>query len=275
MIDAYSDQIRSPELLHLLIEGFDTDVLVARTTCGDTGFTNAIVLPEPVWPTVIDRLNQALQATGTTRWFERRQCKSYVARQCAPEFQRLYLERYPGLLDGLSQPSLPLEADTDNDLVVSLYHNGALPEEVRTEFVQSIIDYCIDGTDGAVIWNGDFRDMLTHDEEHTLRTRLMTEVVPNPTAILKNFTAWYDSDEDPERFTYPLEEFGEALVAEFKENEAVRAAAVTLENERWKWIMEQEWHGSDDDGRRYDAPRPTRPQAHGHRSVFDDLVEPT
>ncbi len=272
MIDAYSDQIRSPELLHLLIEGFDTDVLVARTTCGDTGFTNAIVLPEPVWTTVIDRLDQALQATGASGGFERRRCKSYVARQCVPAFQRLYLERHPGLLDDLSQPSLPLEDDPDNDLIVSLHHNGVLPREIRTEFVRFIIDYCIDGTDGAVLWDGDLRDMLTPDEEHTLRTRLMTEVVPNPKSILKNFTTWYDSDEDPERFTRPLEEFADALVAEFKDNETVRAAAATLEDERWKWVREQPWHDSDDDEQRYDAPLTTRPQAHGHRSVFDDLV---
>ena len=160
----------------------------------------------------------------------------------------------------------------DNDLIASLHHNGVLPEEIRTEFVRSIIDYCIDGTAGAVLWDGDLRDMLTLDEEHTLRTRLMTEVVPNPKSILKNFTTWYDSDEDPARFTQPLEEFADALVAEFKDNEAVRADAATLEDERWKWVREQPWYESDDDAQRYDAPLTTRPQAHGRRSVFDDLV---
>ena len=272
MIDAYSDQIRSPELLHLLVEGFDTDVLVARTTCGDTGFTNAIVLPEPVWPTVIDRLDQVLQATGGSSWHEHYRCKSYIARQCDPAFQRLYVDGHPGMLDELSQPSLPLEYDPDNDLIVSLHHGGVLPEEIRIKFVRSIIDYCIDGTDGAVLWNGDLRDMLTADEEHTLRKRLMTEVVPNPKSILENFTTWYDQDEDPARFTQPLEEFGEALVAEFEDDETVRAAAATLDDERWRWVLEQPWRESDDDEQRYDAPRTTRPQAHRHRSVFDDLV---
>ncbi|MDE0665981.1 MAG: hypothetical protein OXH67_10345 [Acidimicrobiaceae bacterium] len=273
MIDAYADQIRNPELLHLLIEGFDTHVLVTRTTCGDTGIANAIILPDSVWPTVIDHLNGALRDTETS-WAQRNRCHSYLATQCVPAFQRLYLQRHPDLLDELTEPGLQVDVDSGNSLIASLHRHGMLPEQTRAGFVGHLIDYCIDGTDGAVLWHRRFRKMLTPEEDHTLRTRLLTEVVPNPKSIVQQFTSSFSSDDDPDEFTQPLMEFADALVAEFNGNEAVEAAAMSLEDARLEWIWEQGgFSGWDDDDRRYDAPRATSAPAQGHRSMFDDLVE--
>ena len=234
MIDAYADHIRNPELLHVLIEGFDTHVLMNRTTCGDTGSTNAIVLPEPLWPTVVDRLDETLSDRDTS-WIQRDWCWRYLARQCVRECQHLYLERHPRILNELSEPRLSLEVDSGNDLVATLHSNGLLSEETRAEFVRHLIEYCIDGTDGAVLWKKQLRNMLTPDEEHTLRTRLLVEVVPEPENVLHNFTAWVPEDEDPEEFTRPIEEFAEALVAEFEGDEAVESAAAELAAARWQW----------------------------------------
>ena len=61
MVDAYADRVRSPEFLHLFIEGVDINVLLTQTTCGDTDLTNAIVLPEALWTTVIERLDETIQ----------------------------------------------------------------------------------------------------------------------------------------------------------------------------------------------------------------------
>lgn len=272
MIDAYSDQLRSDELLHLLIEGFDTDVLMTRTTCGDTGFANAIVLPERVWPTVIDRLNEALNSREAG-WRQRDRCLGYLARQCAPAFQRLYLERHPQLLDELCEPGLMLEVHDSNYLASSLHRNGLLPERIRAGFVRSLIGYCIDGTDGAVLWDGDLRGMLTDDEQRTLRTRLMTELIPHPESILHNLPSSVSEDEDLHQLTWPIMEFAEALVAEFDRDEAVLAAAAAIESAREDWLIDHGWsdHWADDE-RHYNAPLTARPHAHGDRSVFDDLV---
>lgn len=271
MIDAYAERIRNPELLHLLIEGFDTHVLMTRTTCGDAGFTNAIVLPEPVWPTVIDRLDETF-SNREADWKQRDRCWSYLARQCAPAFQHLYLKRHPHLLDELSQPGLMLEVDARNYLIASLHRNGLLPERTRAVFVQSLIDYCIDGADGAVLWDSDFRGMLTGDEERTLRTRLMTEVVPHPKSAL-HFPSWVSEDEDLGQLTWPIIEFAEALVAEFDGDQAVRAAASALEDARAEWLIDHGWsEDREDDQSHYNEPLTARPQEHGDRSVFDDLV---
>ena len=44
MIDAYADLLRNPELLHLLISGFDLQTLISQTSCGDLSIENAIIV---------------------------------------------------------------------------------------------------------------------------------------------------------------------------------------------------------------------------------------
>ena len=272
MIDAYADHIRSPEMLHVLIEGFDTHVLMSRTTCGDTGLTNAIVLPGPVWPRVIERLGETLRDRETSD-MQRDWCWRYLARQCVPSFQRIFLERHLHILDDLSRPALGLEHDSGADLMASLHRNDALPEQLRADFVQAVIDNCINEADGTVLWDNRFRDMLNADEERSLRTRLMTEVVADPRSVFENFTAWFDDEEDAADFTQPIEEFAQALIAEFEGDETVLAAAAALEDARWEWVRDQGWSDESlDDDHRYHMPRATTQSTQQHRSVFDDLV---
>ena len=272
MIDAYADQIRNPELLHLFIEGVDINVILAQTTCGDTDLTNAIVLPEALWPTVIKRLDQTFQDRKLS-WMQRDRYRNYIATQCVPAFQLLYLQRQPDLLNQLSRPGLSLEYDSNNRLVTSLYQNGILPEHTRAVFVQFLIDYCIEGTDFAVLWTSRFRDMLTSDEEKTLRTRLMTEVVPDLDSILQGYIDDLPLDEDPADWTMPIEDFAHALIDEFEGNETVQTAAEDILTARWEWLLEQPSpEDSPDDTRPYHTPPATTPQTPGQRSVFDDLV---
>ena len=91
--------------------------------------------------------------------------------------------------------------------MASLHRNGVLPEHARAIFVQSVIDNCVNEADGTVLWDSRFRDMLNADEERTLRSRLMTEVVADPRSTFENFTSWFPEDEDPAEFTQPIEEF--------------------------------------------------------------------
>ena len=127
----------------------------------------------------MDRLDEPL-ANGDDRWRQQGQRRSYLANQCVPAFQAAYLERHPGLLEDLAEPGLMLEVDSDNDLVASLHANGVLPETIRATFVEHLIEYCIGGTDGAVLWVGPLRGMLTPAEEQTLRERLLGRGRPPP-----------------------------------------------------------------------------------------------
>ena len=271
MMDAYADRLRSPELVHFLVEGYGTEALLAQTTCGDTGLRNAVVLPESLWRSVMDRLDEPL-VDGDDWWRQHSRRRSYLANRCVPAFQAAYLERHPGLLSDLAKPGLMLEFDSDNDLVVSLHANGVLPEAIRAVFVGHLIEYCIEGDDGAVLWASPLRAMLTPAEEETLRERLLVEVVPHPRSILNRFVEGVYSEEDPEQFTAPIEEFADALEAEFPDTPAVEVAAHELRHARWDWIYDNPPHERlpvNED--RYRAPE-AEDRHLGERSIFDDLV---
>lgn len=272
MMDAYADRLRGPEFVHFLVEAFGIEALLAQTTCGDTGLHNAIVLLEPLWPSVMDRLDEPL-GEGDERWRQHDRRRSYLASRCVPEFQTAYLERHPDLIESLAKPGLMLEFDADNDLVASLYANGVLPDATRGAFVDHLIEYCIDGSDGAVLWASHLRAMLTLGEEQMLRERLLAEVVPHPRSILNRFVEGAYAEEDPEQFTAPIEEFADALEAEFPHDPTVEAAAHELRDARWEWIYDNPPHErplvSED---RYRAPEPEYRHDLSERSIFDDLV---
>ena len=254
MMDAYADRVRSPELLHFFIEGVDINVLLGQTTCGDTGLANAIVIPQALWPTVIERLHEPLRDRKLS-WGQRTQCYSYLATQCVPAFQLLYLESRPGLLYRLSEPGLMLEVDSRNYFITSLHRNGILPDDIRSIFVQHLIDYCVEGWDFAVLWESRFRDMLTSEEDEELRTRLMTEVVPNPESVLQGLFDDLPSDEDPGDWTVAIEDFASALIDEFDGDETVRDAVKDMLAARENWLLDHPpYEDPPKDERRYYTP---------------------
>ena len=271
MSEAYADRLRNPELFHLLVEGFGTDALLDLTTCGDVGRQNAIVLPESVWPSVMDRLDELFNRTELSWWLRSRRA-TYLADRCAPDFQAAFLDRRPQLLDDLSEPGLMLEADPDNDLVVSLHSNGVLPEATRATFAAHLIEFCIDGTDGSVLWDDTLRGLLTPAEENLLRDRLLAEVIPNPRSVVDMFVQGAVLD-DPEGSTGPLEEFAEALEQEFPDNPSAKAAANRVRDARWDWINDQLWYEHDrTSAEQFQWTEPAEELKPTGRSIFDDLI---
>lgn len=271
MSEAYADRLRNPEFFHLLVEGFGTDALLEQTTCGDVGRQNAIVLPESAWPSVMDRLDELFSRTELSWWLRSRRA-TYLADRCAPGFQAAYLERRPQLLDDLSEPGLMLDADPDNDLVISLHGNGILPEATRAIFAAHLIEFCVDGTDGSVLWDEPLRGLLTPTEDDLLRDLLLREVIPNPRSVVDMFVQCA-VDDDPEGSTVPLEEFAEALEQEFPDNPSAKAAADKVREARWDWINDQPWHEHEEASpEQFQWPEPAEELNPTGRSIFEDLV---
>ena len=272
MIDAYSTLLRNPELLHLLIGGFSIEALLNQTTCGDLGIDNALVIPPQLWAAVMDRLHEPYK--GPDAWRNRNRRQSYLARQCAPEFQLAYFERFPALLESLSEPGLMLEADPDNDLVVTLHRNGVLPESVRHRFAGHLIDYCIDGIDGAVLWSDGLRSVLNDEERRLLRRRLRSEVFERPHSAVYEFTSAYSGGDDPEDFSAPLEDFANGIEREFPGDGRAARAAARIRELRWEWIEEHDEPSSQSGGPTdtYRAGASLSVPISGERSVFDDLI---
>ena len=274
MIDAYADRLREPEMLHFFVEGFGVDVLLDQTTCGDVEYENTIVLPRALWPRVMARLEEP---TSGDRWISRSRRLSYIANQTTAEFQRLWVANNLDLLEAYAVPGLMLDAVPENDFICRLFATGVLPEAIRSTFANYLIEYCISGVDGAVMWQSNLRGLLNDDEVTTLRDRLFAEVVPWPGKILSEFVDGVTTDEDPDDFTLPIEQYADALEAEFDGDPRVQAAAEQLREARLEWISD---NAKDDQTmapvdrsvyRASDAAPGPAPSS-VHRSVFDDLV---
>ena len=274
MIDAFADILRRPEFIHLLVEGFSMRVLMAQTTCGDVGIEKAIELPERLWPAVIDRLAAPLEP-DEAGWGGHSRRLSYVGDRCAPEFQRLFLERKPEVLDRLAEPGLMLDADSDNLFMARLQQNGILPEEYRAYFAGRMIELCVGGTDSGVLTSRALRGMLTEAEDASLRSRILSEVVLDPHRVLAACVDGVYGNDDPESLTFPVMEYADALEAEFPGDEAVQRATATIRSQREEWVFE---HRSDDERDEpavssYHAISADQTTSQTERSIFDDLVE--
>ena len=272
MSDGYTALLRNPELLHLLIDRFSTDALLNQTTCGDVGIENALVIPPHLWPAVMDRLYEPY--SGEDAWRHRWRRESYLTRQCVAEFQIAYLERFPDILQSLSEPGLMLEADPQNDFVVALHRNGVLPENVRAQFARRLIDYCIEGVDAAVLWSASLRSLLTGEEASILRQRLRAEVFEHPQNAVREFVSPYDGRDDPGEFSASLDDFADALRREFPGDEQAARAAERIRSMRWEWVTEQGDTSAMDDRSddSYRAGAGAFVPSSTERSVFDDLV---
>ena len=186
----------------------------------------------------MDRLHEPYKGRDAWRYRQRRD--TYIARQCVSDFQLAYFERFPDILESLAEPGLALEWDARNDIVVALHRNGGLPKAIRQKFAARLIDYCIRGSDAAVLWSPSLRSLLSEDEEHVLRERLLSEVLPDPAAVVGDFVFDHDGTEDPEGFSYPLEELANALEEEFPDDDRAALAAEEIRQRRLAWVEDQD-----------------------------------
>ncbi|MXY35181.1 MAG: hypothetical protein F4052_08705 [Dehalococcoidia bacterium] len=272
MADAYARLLREPEFLHLLIGGFTIDALLNQTTCGDMGVENALVIPQHLWPVVMERLGEPDR--GPQAWRRRVRREHYLAYQCVADFQLAYFERCPDLLDSLAEPGLMLESDPHNAFVATLHRNGVLPEAARRRFASRLIEFCIEGTDPAVLWASTLRALLNDDEERVLLHRLREEVISDPRNVVKEFTSQHSDSEDPEDFSFPLDQLADALERELPGNVDASAAAARMRDLRMEWVASHKPHRPADatPTETYKAEPSISVPVSTERSVFDDLV---
>lgn len=71
-----------------------------------------------------------------------------------------------------------LDAVSSVQVIIKLYESELLPERYRKEFLQTVINYAIDGRDVSVIGNDKIRNLLTEQEYSDLISRLKAELLP-------------------------------------------------------------------------------------------------
>ena len=282
LIDAYAELLRKPELLHLLAAGFPLPVLLSESTCGDVGVTNAIILPASMYDLVLDRLEEPLPPGYQEAWRERMRRMRYLSHRCDREFLEAYLSRHPLLLDEISQPGLMLSAVPGPDLVVRLHDLELLPDSHRTRFVNTIVDYFVEGQDPGVLKNPRLRSILSPVDIDLLRKRILGELVPSLDEIVGGWSDNYDTEHDsPEGYFDPVIELIEMTKEVLPDNIEVAEAC----DKELRWIKDGLKSGRWRDDEWREPPARSLPIREGRssnvwegrpgsgRSIFDDLLE--
>ncbi len=275
MAEAFSELLKDSEFLHLVVDLLSPGALLDRTTCGDIGMKNALIIPEPLWPNVMERLHST--PTGFANWRQVHRRDSYLASYCCPDFLRQYFDRHPDALEALKKPGLMLEGAAKNEIALRLHEFGLLPEPIRREFVSGVIDFCIDGEDFSVMWNDRFGGMLTQEETDLLWHRLRNETFRNPREVVRTFLEGYDGQDEPEAFADDLERFATAISSSMPEDAEAQEFAASIHQLRWDFIRnaDYDWDSGDTDQNGFEA-------GHAHDGVsvdgtgvgmFEDLLE--
>lgn len=277
MADAYSRLMRSPDLLGHLLTGFPLEVLMREVTCGDLGVQGALVVGPAHYDTVLERLDSPLPSPLQQRWQERSRRTSFLATRCDKAFLTQWCGRNPKVLDELAQPGLMLQAVAANELVARLNEFGLFPEPLRAHFAEQLIEYCLNGTDPAVLWDEALKSVLTAAEWGALLRRVRSELISDLRRAIDTCTDGVDlSDNEPESVIDPIATLALHLPDLFPGDEYVAQRAQELDALVDQWISNQEpFDRPDRHSPRSGAIAETdREWTRGpSRSVFDDLLD--
>ncbi|SDP49947.1 hypothetical protein SAMN04487914_11399 [Arthrobacter sp. ok909] len=165
---------RDISTLSVYLEGMTTDELVSGLDCGGPNQRGTLVqVPPTMYSLVAPRVPvpDGRELSGSPRaWFLRT--------RCSDEFLRLWAEAHADALAGMADFGMMVEAVWQPGVLSRLQQAGALPENVRREAVERIVEYSIDGLDPA--WaNSDLKGLFVPEEYADLIRRIEEEVLPN------------------------------------------------------------------------------------------------
>lgn len=279
--DAYASiLLRNSELLDIYIEGAPPEKLIATITCGNVGLKGAVVIPKSLYGSVADKLSSFVDGGSAELWKRESKVDRFLAGRTDRAFLEFYLERHLQVLERVSSPGLFLSAVSEVDLALTLFEFGLLSEQYRKKFVQTVIEYTVDGDDGYVFENPAIRKMFTRTEERDFTVRLRTELVPRLRDVRYNWQSNFPSDQDPESYIQPFVELLAALERKFAADKNVTAAVSREQARVERWVQETLRDIAERDGDRgydepeYDSGDYQRSEAHvavAERSIFDDI----
>jgi hypothetical protein len=172
-----------------------------------------------------------------------------------------------------------LDTVSEVDVAVRLFKLDLLPEQYRAKFVQTVVEYAVNGEDGHVFESSEIRQMFKRQEKKELKRRIREELIPNLANARHNWEYNLPSDEDPESYIQPYSDLLTALEHEFPGNPEVRKAVIseTLTIRRWIEKAQQDMAERGDprdqepeyDSSDYSATGPSGEGA--SRSIFDDI----
>jgi len=274
--DAYASiLVESTELLGVYIRGSGPEKLVEQVTCGDVGIERAVIIPNALFPLVLERLHEfpkskAYKSGSLATWGGKWALHGFLARRCSKEFLELYIQDNPGFVDRISKPGLMLSAMSEVGVVVRLHKLALLPEENRKAFVKTVSEYAIEGEDLSAMSSKTIRSVFEDGEFEELKRRVRTELLPRLDDVRREVESNHRSDEPPEEHMSSLMESFDTLKEYFSDD----AEAVRIIDRETGYL--NEWIGENTAEEPKRKPRKLgkveamdKPQ--GGRSIFDDV----
>jgi hypothetical protein len=277
MADAFSSQMRSPDLIGHLLAGFQLSTLMREVTCGDVGLENALIVGPSHYGSILVRLTAPFPRTPWREWWRENDRRiTFLANRCGPEFLNLWCEKNNEKLESMAHPGLMLEASAENELAARLHQCGLFPDAYRTTFANSLIEHCLSGNDPAVLWNDELRSMLTDAEWEALLPRVRGELLRDLHIVIENCVDGVDlSDTEPTSAVEPLSTLAMHLPDLFPGDTYIADRARELDSLLDEWVSYQESNprGPRTPRSRPSASRDPDPTPTDTRSVFDDLLD--
>ena len=274
--DAYAATLaQNPEHIGILIQGSETESLIEQVTCGDVGFENAVVVPRSLFRQIVEKLGEmnstkSHKSTFLSAFGARRNLHSFLTYRCSGEFLSLYLEHDPDILDKISHPGLYLEAVSEVGLAARLNDLGLLPEKQRREFVESVIDYALQGKDASALSNKKIRNIFTDDEYRELVERLEVELLPRVEDIRKEWENNHSPSDSPEGHMQPLLSVLRSLLVEFAGEQDVAEDICDQIQLAEEWIERNQMDRLDSSPLQLEDIESTG-ELESTRSIFDDI----
>ncbi|MGQ0699888.1 MAG: hypothetical protein ACT4PZ_16795, partial [Panacagrimonas sp.] len=274
--DAFASALaRSPDLLGIFLLGSATENLIEQATCGNVGIEQAVMVPKPLYPQMIERLaaftaSENYKSQHLATWGAKWSLHSFLTRRCSKDFLALYLQTNPKIIDQVCRPGLLLSSSSEVRLALRLYEFGLLPDDNRKTFVQAMSAYAISGEDVYALHDENIRSAFTDAEFDALIARVRAELLPRLAAVREEEQDGYRADEPADEYMENMFESFKTLKDKFGDD----AEAV--------WIIERQielakkWISDNDHERPERAPRSlgtteTVDKPHGSRSIFDDV----
>ncbi len=205
MVEGYAELLRTPELLHHFLLGFPLNTLMSEIACGQMGVQGALVVPAAQYNVVLDRLDEPVGSSRPESWRDRSRRTSFLSTRCDRLFLKAWLDRDPTRLERLAVPGLMLQVVAGNALVARLHEYSLFPDNLREQFAEGLIEFCLSGEDPSTAWDERLQSMLTPLEWTETRSELRTRIVDSPRSLLASCTEhWTSEDSEPENAVSPL-----------------------------------------------------------------------
>lgn len=274
--DAYATTLAfSTDLLGIFLSGSSTENLMSQVTCGNVGIEKAVVVPSSLFPAMISRLinfsaSDKYKVKWLSSWDAKRSLYRFLANRCSKEFLTLYIEYDTEVLQLISKPSPSLSFSPEVDLVIRLHRFELLPEKHRREFIETILDYAIEGDDVSSLDSADMRSVFTNSEFAHLVEAVRTNLISNLDNVRINVELNHDSSDSPDEHMQNLLETFSTLKKQFVDD---KDATMIIDRETY---LANEWIASTEPPEPKVSPRTlgtvnAPEEKHGSRSIFDDV----